>query len=354
MKQVLIIEDDKILRENTAELLVLSGYKVITAANGQKGIDLAIEQEPDVIICDIMMPKMDGYEVLESLMAYENTRFIPFIFLSAKTKHDEIRKGMDLGADDYLTKPFFEEDLLKSIEGRLRKVELFKQQPSSKKSSSTISPQYSEEQFKDLNQLKVFFTEEGQTKHYKKGELLFQKGDRSNHIYLLLEGLVKTHIIDRQGKELITGLYKPNDLLGFTSFNTSVPFAESATTLKTTVCIQLSKSYLLDLLQDHQEVSVELMNLLSANLSDIKKQLMRMAYSSVRKKTAATIIKFAKLMDENPEMAIRISRSDLAAQAGIAPESLIRTLSDFKKRELIEIEGRTIRIKNLEGLQTID
>ena len=122
MKQILLIEDDKALRENTEELLELAGYSVNTAPNGKIGVNAAIEDVPDIIICDIMMPELDGYGVLQQLSNNEKTKQIPFIFLSAKTEHKEIRKGMDLGADDYLTKPFDEEDLISAIESRLAKA----------------------------------------------------------------------------------------------------------------------------------------------------------------------------------------------------------------------------------------
>ncbi len=348
MKTILIIEDDEILRSNTAELLELSDYKVLTASNGALGIEKAKNHIPDLIICDIMMPETDGYGVLEALTANESTKHIPFIFLSAKTKHKEIRKGMDMGADDYLTKPFDEEDLLNSIEGRLEKSQILLNQ------NKPALNQEEEENLKDIEQLKNFFYAEGKVKNFKKNENIYEKGERSNQLFLILKGLVKTHIIDINGKELITGLYKPEDFLGFTSFDKSIPFNESATALEKTEVVGISKEYLKDILQENQKVSLELMNLLTDNLSEVKKQLMRMAYSSVRKKTASTIIRFAELMDKNPEMAIRISRNDLAANAGIAPESLIRTLSDFRKKELIAIEGRTIRILNLEALQQMN
>ncbi|MFZ0491270.1 MAG: response regulator, partial [Salegentibacter sp.] len=118
MKKILLIEDDVTVRENTAELLELSNYEVITASNGRLGVEKAKLNPPDIIVCDIMMPEMDGYGVLQELAKDEETDNIPFIFLSAKTEHKDIRKGMDLGADDYLTKPFEEEDLLSAIESR--------------------------------------------------------------------------------------------------------------------------------------------------------------------------------------------------------------------------------------------
>lgn len=348
MKTILIIEDDQTLRENTAELLELSDYKVYTAPNGKIGIDKALKHVPDIIICDIMMPEIDGYGVLESMAMSENTKHIPFIFLSARTKHKEIRKGMNMGADDYLTKPFEEEDLLKAIEVRLEKAHLIK-----KENQEAEKQKEDDENLQNLEHLRQLFCEEGERLSFGKGEIIFNKGDHSNRLYLILRGYVKTHIIDMTGKELITGLYKQNDFLGFTSFEDNIPYNETASALEDTEIVGLSKKYLRDLLQGNQSISLELMNLLTSNISLIKNQLMEMAYSSVRKKTASTIIQFVELMEHKPEMAIRISRNDLAANAGIAPESLIRTISEFRKRKLIEVEGRTIRILDLDSLQNM-
>ena len=123
-KKILIIEDDEIVRENTAELLELSNYQVQTAVNGKEGIKVATTEIPDLIVCDIMMPEADGYQVLKELSKNGRTSSIPFVFLSAKTDHKDIRKGMNLGADDYLTKPFEEEELITAIESRIAKTEL--------------------------------------------------------------------------------------------------------------------------------------------------------------------------------------------------------------------------------------
>ncbi|MCL8000556.1 response regulator, partial [Brucella sp. 21LCYQ03] len=106
-KKVLIIEDHVEIRESTAEILELTGhYHVLTAAHGREGVDLALAQVPDLILCDIMMPELDGYGVLYMLGKYPATKNIPFIFLTARTERADIRKAMEMGADDYLTKPF--------------------------------------------------------------------------------------------------------------------------------------------------------------------------------------------------------------------------------------------------------
>lgn len=124
MKKVLIIEDNDDIRENIVELLTYAGFRVLSADNGKKGVDLALEHVPDIILCDIMMTGMDGYGVLHLLHKNEITRPIPFIFITAKSERSEIRKGMELGADDYLTKPFDDNELLTAIETRLKKKEV--------------------------------------------------------------------------------------------------------------------------------------------------------------------------------------------------------------------------------------
>lgn len=349
MKKVLLIEDDTALRENTAELLELSNYDVITAPNGRIGITLAKENHPDIIVCDIMMPEVDGYGVLQDLSMHTATSQIPFIFLSAKTEHKEIRKGMDLGADDYLTKPFEEDELISAIESRIAKAVILKniQTPSPVEASS-------EDQLRNLNELKNFFDDEGQEFDFKKGEVIYKEQEHSNMIYLISKGVVKTHKMDESGKELITGLYRADDFLGFTSFVDNVAYQESATVLEDVQLVGVSKTELKEVLENSKNVSLELMELLTYNLADIKNQLLQMAYSSVRKKTAQTILQFAQILGKNAEGGIRIARNDLASVAGIATESLIRTLSGFKKEGLIEIEGRNIRLVDIQGLELID
>tara|TARA_R110000868_G_scaffold126481_4_gene333575 strand:+ start:15225 stop:16277 length:1053 start_codon:yes stop_codon:yes gene_type:complete len=350
MKRILLIEDDRALRENTEELLELSGYAVTSAPNGKIGIERAKEQLPDIIICDIMMPEVDGYGVLEDLSTDEQTKHIPFIFLSAKTEHKEIRKGMDMGADDYLTKPFEEEDLISAIESRLAKSALLTRM----KQEGTAKPESSKEDMRTLNELKNFFDDNGDIVNCSQGKVIYKEGSHSNMIYLILKGVVKCHTMDQDGKELITSLYRADDFLGFTSFLNNIPYQESATSIEDTELAGISKEDLKQILEKNHNISLELMELFSDNITEIKSQLLQMAYSSVRKKTAQTLLQFAEVMNKKTEDPIKISRNDLASVAGIATESLIRTLSGFKKEGLIAIEGRNIRIKELKALQYVN
>lgn len=120
-KKILVIEDERPILENIQKLLHLEGYEPLGARNGWDGIDLARNHLPDVILCDIMMPKMSGYDVLKELQNDPTTTLIPFIFLTAKSGLEEIREGMGLGADDYIVKPFNNKDLIQSIKTQLEK-----------------------------------------------------------------------------------------------------------------------------------------------------------------------------------------------------------------------------------------
>lgn len=122
MKTVLVIEDSMFVRENIAEMLLLAGYKVLKAENGKIGLDKAMHHKADIVICDVMMPVMDGYAVLDEFKKRPELEDIPFIFLSAKSRSEDIRRGIEAGADDYLIKPFQESELLNAVEAGLLKV----------------------------------------------------------------------------------------------------------------------------------------------------------------------------------------------------------------------------------------
>ncbi len=349
MKKILLIEDDTVLRENTSELLELSGYEVVSAPDGKRGITAACEHRPDAIICDIMMPEVDGYGVLQALSKDPSTQKIPFIFLTAKTERKDVRRGMELGADDYLTKPFEEAELIGAIESRMAKMAILNDQDE-QQSPDTTDPFGSP---RNLHELKNFIDDEGTEFEFSMGESVYKEGDNSNMVYLIVQGVVKTHKLDEQGKELITGIYKADDFFGLSSFSRNIPYTEYATAMEPTRLVGISKDEIKKILSSNYSLTMEFMQHLSDSLSEAKEQLLQMAYGSVRKKTAATILKFAEKLPPNPNGNIHILRSDLASVAGIATETLIRTLSNFKDEGLIMIENRDIRIIDPEALKRI-
>ncbi|WP_178988325.1 response regulator [Winogradskyella schleiferi] len=350
MKTVLLIEDDTVLRENTAELLELSNYDVITATNGEIGLEKALREKPDIIVCDIMMPILDGYGVLEGLSKHNETKFIPFIFLSAKTEHKDVRKGMDFGADDYITKPFTEDEIVSAIESRIAKANLFKEERESDKRINETN----EDELRTLNDLKNFFDDNGTVFSYHKDDIIYKEGHNSNYIYLILKGIVRCYKFDEKGKELTTALHKEDDLFGYTSFTQNIPYRETAAALEDLEMVGVSKAELKDVLDKNHKVTLEVIQLLTDDITGVKDQLLQMAYSSVKRKTASTILRFAEKINSKPDDPIKISRYDLASVAGIATETFIRTMSDFKKQGLIEMDGRNIKVIDLEKLKDID
>ena len=143
MKTILIIEDEPQIRENIREILHLSDFDTLVAENGLQGLELAKDKHPDLIICDLMMPELDGYGVLTQLRQNSDTATIPVIFLTAKSNWSDLRKGMELGADDYLTKPFQTEQLLQAVNTRLDKQAISDQQTQQKLNTLSRSISFS-------------------------------------------------------------------------------------------------------------------------------------------------------------------------------------------------------------------
>lgn len=139
MKTILVIEDERPIRENITEILELSDYAVLPVDNGAEGILSALKHSPDLVLCDVMMPEMDGYTVLELLKESPETDDIPFVFLTARAERNDLRRGMELGADDYLTKPFTPEELLKAIDSRLVKQTTHKRHEQAKVEALTLN-----------------------------------------------------------------------------------------------------------------------------------------------------------------------------------------------------------------------
>jgi CRP-like cAMP-binding protein/CheY-like chemotaxis protein len=346
MKKILIIEDNLEVRENTEEILSLAGYEVVTAENGKVGVEKAQSLIPDLIICDIMMPELDGYGVLHILSKGNETATIPFIFLTAKTETTDIRKGMNLGADDYLTKPFDDTDLLNAIEVRLRKSSLQQKRYDSTAEGleSFINDAKKILNLHDLGKGK-------RTKFFKKKSEIFGEGDTPQYVFLIKSGTVKVFKAHPDGKELITSIYQANDFFGFEAILEGGQYQEACVAMADTELVLIPRTDFLTLLQSHPDVSGGFISLLCKKVAEKETQLLHLAYNSVRQRTAEALLKVAELKDEKES--IQISRDDLAKIVGTASESVIRVLSDFKDEGLIDIEGGKIRIRQSAKLEKV-
>lgn len=343
-KTVLLIEDDLVLSENTKELLELSGYRVISSPDGKCGLKKAFQEIPDLIISDIMMPELDGYDVFRSLQQNRKTCNIPFIFLSARSNPCDIRKGMNLGADDYISKPFNEEDLILAVEKRLEKRDQILQ---NKKEHKCQKSQV------QLEELKEYFRTYGEQLEAEKNEEIFLESRNASNIYLVEHGLIKTFKLDEFGKELITGISQKDDFVGFYSFKLPSSYPENATALERSILFRISHEEFVQLLEQNQDLTLEYAELLSTHLDVLKTHLLEMAYGSVLKKTASTLMEFAKKTTTGQHQVLTVSRSDMASVAGISTESFIRSLSFLKTEGVIDIVGRNIKIISLQKLKNI-
>ncbi|HEY6162802.1 MAG TPA: response regulator [Bacteroidia bacterium] len=347
MKKILLIEDNNYMRENAAEILELAHYDVRTAANGKIGVEVARKEHPDLIICDVMMPVLDGYDVLHMLGKNSDTAGIPFIFLTAKTERSDMRKGMEMGADDYVTKPFDDIELLNAVESRLKKHDALRMEYS--KGAEGVNQFLGE--VKGLEELKRI-SGGGRVYKFKKKEVIFREGHYLNGLYHVNSGKVKTLKANEDGKELITNLYKEGDFFGYTDLLEETACTETAAALEDTEVSIIPKEDFYALIYRNSEVSKRFIRMLANDLVEKENQLIRLAYNSVRKRVAEALLTLQKrYSSENSNFKMAISREDVANLAGTSTETAIRTLSDFKEEKLIEIKGSTITIMDVVKLE---
>ncbi len=343
MKKILLIEDNLEIRENTAEILELANYDVLTAENGKVGVALAKKELPDIIICDIMMPEMDGYGVIHILSKTPETAHIPFVFLTAKADKTDIRKGMALGADDYITKPFEETELLNAIEVRLNKTSVI--HDAFKKIEE--SPEDQTQKILSLNELKELF-KENEKRTYRKGQVLYTEGDVANTFFFIASGKVKGIKTDSYGKILVTNILKEGEFFGHIEILEDTKRKETVETIEETTLITADKTEFLKLLESNRNLATLFLKKLALDVHENEERLLKLAYASVRERTAEALL---KLVEKNNSPTISITREDLSNIVGTATESLIRTLSEFKEEGLISSKGREISVNNIDSLK---
>ncbi len=349
MRNILIIDDHTEIRENITEILTLAGYNAIMAENGKRGIELALAHKPDLIVCDIMMPELDGYGVLHMLRKNSSTEHTPFIFLTAKTERNDFRKGMEMGADDFITKPFDDIELLKAIEVRLKKLDLLNQgYDAGNKGINDL--------LKDLKGTGLINMHLDQYEHvvFHKKQQLYAEGKRPKSLFFIKKGRVKTYKTNEDGKEYITNLFSDGDFLGYHALLENTLYDDNAEVLDETEIAIIPKDEFLEAVFNDLTIAHKFIKLISQNVKDQEERLIQLAYSSLRKRVAKALIDIsAKLKVGGGDTPITISRDDIAHYVGTATESLIRTLSDFKSEKLIEIREGKIRIENFDKLKNL-
>ncbi|MBG9378129.1 response regulator [Panacibacter sp. DH6] len=348
MKKILIIEDNPEVRENTAEIVELSNYQVVTAENGKVGVEIALKEKPDLIVCDIMMPVLDGYGVLHLLSKHKETAAIPFIFLTAKSEKADLRKGMEMGADDYITKPFDGIELLNAIEARLKKANLLQEKYEGPKAMHDFLADVEKSGKVQL------VSDEREVNNYSKKHILYKEGQRPRAVYHILSGKVKTARCNEDGKELITGIYSNGDFFGYTPVLENSTYKEEAQILEDAQLMLIPREDFLQLVSNDIHIAQTFIKIITRNIAEKEESLLNLAYNSLRKKVAFGLIQlYDKYRRENEHPVLNISRENMAQSVGIATESLIRTLGDFKDERLIDIQSGKVIVLDEKKLRNL-
>ena len=349
MKKILVIEDNPEVRENICEILELSGYQAFDAENGKIGVEKAKSESPDLILCDVMMPVLDGFGVLKILGQDPNVNGIPFIFLTAKAEKADFRKGMGLGADDYITKPFDDTELLEAIEMRLEKSSRIKTtfDQTEEGLQRFFSIAKAQQEFEKLSL-------DREIRKYNPKDIIYEEDQHARWLFFVVSGKVKCYKTNDFGKELITHLYSQGDFMGYFPLLTERTYTDNAMALEPTVLRLIPKEDFSMILFNNRDFAAQFIKMIANEASETEQQLIELAYSSVRKKVANALLTFTtkgETVVDGDSITFHATRDDLASLAGTAKETLIRTLSDFKSEGLIEIDGNQIKIVNIPALE---
>jgi CRP-like cAMP-binding protein/CheY-like chemotaxis protein len=346
---ILVIDDNRDIRENTAEILDLAGYKTFMAENGKSGVEIALKEKPSIIVCDIMMPELDGYGVLHLLRKNPETQHIPLIFLTAKTERSDFRKGMEMGADDYITKPFEDIELLNAVEVRLKKSAISN---NVYEASATGFTRFLKD-VKDAGLIQQM-SERYDVENFERKQTLYQEGKKPRFLFYLVKGKVKCYKSNEDGKEYIMSLHSAGDFIGYTALLEDTYYQDTAVILEDAEIMPIPKDDFLQMIYSDINIATQVIHIITHNIKEKEDRLLNIAYSSLRKRVATALVEIVTKFNLKEQlMPVEISREDIAQYVGTATESLIRTLSDFKAEKLIEIKSGRISVNDIEKLKNL-
>lgn len=346
MKKILLIEDNPEILDNTAEILSLAGYDVCCAADGKSGVAKALTFLPDLIISDIMMPGLDGYGVLLLMQKQAALKDVPFIFMTAKTARADFRKGMEMGADDYITKPFSDTELLNAVEARFKKI-------NRAAANENVMEGVNLESDKRVPLERLMADKI--TNHYNNKQVIFSEGNHPHYLFYVVKGKVKAFKSSEDGKELIVGLYGEGDFLGYTALLEEASYKITAVAIEDSIIDIISKKAFFELVHSNTAFAHQFFHILAQNNNSKADHMVELAYESLRKRVARALLllKSKYNSSQTDKFSIHIRREELANLTGASKESLIRTLSDFKSEGLISIQNGQIELLNEKKLENM-
>lgn len=342
---ILVIDDMQDVRENIGELLELSGYHVVQASDGYEGIRKAKQHNPDLILCDIMMPGIDGYGVAEILGRQEETNHIPLIYLTAKAEPSDFKKGLQKGAIDYITKPFESDELIESISLRIRQHQ--HQKPADLGDvewQNWIAYLQSEHPLDDHGSpLSILTLSAEQT--------LFEQDDQALWVYFVQEGAIRWESTDAGGRTVCHHLSRPGDFLGWAPGFHLGAYSHTAIALSPSRVVRLSAKQLQETLLSKPGMALTWGQAQLQASQLVVEDMMGMLYGNARENVARVLLRFAEF--KGGQWTVNMPRETLAKSIGIAYETVIRTLSQFKAEGLVTAKGRRITLCDKAQLEAV-
>ena len=346
MHKILVIEDHLEVRENLHELLELCNYHVISAPDGTSGVQMALTEQPDLILCDIMMPGIDGYEVLNTLGRHPETAAIPFIFLTARADKADIRRGMQLGADDYLTKPFEEQDLLRAIQVRLHKSHLLKQPfPRSFEGLKSFFFQARQEGGLPLH------TDPANLLHFPEGHIIFQENEPPEYLYFLASGKVRLYRPEAAGEPAVSILYEKGSFFGYKALIQGTNYRHRAEALEPVEVFPIPKNDFFLLLLFNRTFSIRFIQLLANQVKEQEKLLLQMVQKLTQKTVAEAILQLCPNFGDNHSDTISLEM--IQSRASIAKLNCTIALRDLDQEEAIHLGVDCIRLLDAKKLRIL-
>jgi len=343
MKKLLIIDVRTEVRKNIAGALTFAGYACVEASDATEGMEIAAKEKPDLIICDVMIPDLDGHDALYLFSKNEATALTPFIFLHPIAEH----KGLSTGTNNKMSKTFDDIDLLNTVKAELRKHDILTEQYSADEKGASML-------IKTLNGSGIM---DLQLDKYKKGawlrkQLLYMEGKRPAYLFYIQKGQVKTYKINEDGKEYITNLYAAEDFAGYLPLLEDKEYDDTAEILEDAEILSIPRQDFLDALYHDMNIACRFLKLIARDIKSKEERLIQMAYSSLRKRVAGALLDITGKFSSNNSK-ISITREDIAQYIGTAKESAIRVLSDFKLEKLIETVKGKIKVLDKQKLQSM-
>lgn len=347
MKKILIIENEVRVREHLAYLLTMAAYQVISADEGQKGVELAMHHTPHLILCSATLADLDGFAVLHLLKRNEVVRNCSFVLLSKEMAWPEIKKAVSLGVDDIISKPVNGSELLDTISYSIQK----KETRGLNEGAGTQEKNLLKFKKTSLREL----AEDRESTFVKKKETLFKEGSFPAQLYYLESGSVKEYKKNEDGKELIYNIYYPGDFFGYIPILHEERHQQFAETMEDCTIVMIPGDEFNNLIRTNVFFQKAMLKMLSENIRNHENRLLGIAYNSLRKKVAEALqslyVKRLSTCEEGES--IKMTRENLAAIAGVAKESLIRTLKDFEQEKLISLTHNTITVLECQKLRML-